>query len=103
MTACFPGLRREYLPLLPQMGRALGTFLKSPPSVASVVAKAAGLPLVRVLISDPAQLPSEISLPTLVGEWVSQRVEFLGLPNQFFACRKMGHLAKACPSCPSRS
>ena len=97
VTACFPGLRKEYLPFLPQIGRALGTYLESPRSAASVVAKAAGLPSVRILIPDPAKLPSQIDLPTLAGGWVSQRVEFSGLPNQCFACREVGHLVRACP------
>ena len=103
VTACFPSLCRKYLPLLPWMGRALGTFLESSPSAASVVAKAAGLPSVRVIISDSARLPSEISLSTLAGDWISQCVEFSGLPNQCFACRKIGHLAQACTSRPPRS
>ena len=78
VTAYFPGLHKEYLPLLSQMGRALGTFLESPPSTVSVVAKAAGLPSVRVIILEPARLPTEISLPTLRGDWITHRVEFLG-------------------------
>lgn len=40
------GLRQEYVPRLPQ------------------VAKAMGLPLVRVLVLDPSQLTKEIQLPT---------------------------------------
>ena len=60
MIACFPGLRREYLHLLPQIGKALGTYVETPRTTVSVVAKAAGLPSVRVLISDPAQLSKEI-------------------------------------------
>ena len=94
VTACFPGLCREYLP---QLGRALGTFVDSPRTAASVVAKAAGLPSVRVLVPDLAKLPQEIQLPTLTGGWVTQRVEFSGLPNQCFICRQVGHLARACP------
>ena len=68
VTACSPSHCREYLPLLPQIGRTLGTYLESPLSAASVVAKAAGLPSVRVIISDPTRLPTEISLPTLAGD-----------------------------------
>ena len=97
VTACFPGLRREYVPLLPQLGRALGTYIETPRTAASVVAKAAGLPSVRILVPDPAQLPQEIQLPTLTGDWLVQRVEFSGLPNQCFICRQVGHLARACP------
>lgn len=97
VTACFPGLRREYLPLLPPLGRALGTYVDSPRTAASVVAKAAGLPSVRILVPDLAKLPQEIQLPTLTGGWVAQRVEFSGLPNQCFICRQVGHLARACP------
>ena len=97
VTACFPVLRREYLPHLPQLGRALGTYVDSPRTAASVVAKAAGLPSVRVLVPDLAKLPQEIQLPTLTGGWVTQRVEFSGLPNQCFICRQVGHFARAYP------
>ena len=76
MTACFPGLRREYLPLLPQIGRTLRVYIETPRTAASVVAKAAGLPSVRVIIPDLVQLPTLIDLPTLEGGWISQRVEF---------------------------
>ena len=44
VTACFPGLRREYLPLLPQIGRTLGAYIETPRTAASIVAKAARLP-----------------------------------------------------------
>ena len=98
VTVCFPGLRHEYLPLLPQIGGSLGTFLKISQTTASVVAKAVGLPSVRIIIADPAQLPTEIELPLLSRGWLIQRVEYSGLPNQCFACRKVGHLAKACPT-----
>ena len=87
MTACFLGLCREYLSFLPlQIGRALGTFLETPIIAASIVAKAVSLPLVRILVLDLAKLPSQISHPTLVGDRILQRVKFLGLPNQCFAC-----------------
>ena len=97
VTVCLPGLRREYLPLLPQIGKTIGTLIETPRTAASVVAKAAGMPSVRVLIPDPALLPKEIQLPTLSGDWLTQRVEYSGLPNQCFICRQIGHLARACP------
>ena len=70
MTACFPGLRREYLPFLPQIGIALGTFLESPRLANLVVVNTVGLPLVHILILDPAKLPSQIDLLTLVEGWI---------------------------------
>ena len=67
VTACFPGLRWEYLPLLPQISGSLGTYLETPQTATSEVAKAVGLPSVRIIIADPAQLPTEIELPLLLG------------------------------------
>ena len=103
VSVCLPGLRREYLHLLPQIGGIFGVTLETPRTAASVAAKAAGLPSVRVLISDPSALPKEIFLPAASGAWFRQRVEFTGLPNQCFVCRKIGHLAKACPRRQTRS
>ena len=71
MTVCFLGLRREYLPLLPQIGRTLGAYIETLLTAASVIAKVAGLPSVRVIIPGLAQLPTHIDLPTLEGGWVS--------------------------------
>ena len=103
VSVCLPGFRREYLHLLPQIGGIFGVTLETPRTAASVAAKAAGLPSVRVLISDPSALPKEIFLPAASGAWFRQRVEFTGLPNQCFVCRKIGHLAKACPRRQTRS
>ena len=103
VSVCLPGLRREYLHLLPQIGGIFGVTLETPRTAASVAAKAAGLPSVRVLISDPSALPKEIFLPAASGAWFRQRVEYTGLPNQCFVCRKIGHLAKACPRRQTRS
>ena len=67
VIVCFPALRREYSPLLPRLGALLGSVLDSGPSTASVVARAAGLPSVKVLVRDPSALPETILLPK-VGE-----------------------------------
>ena len=97
VSVCFPGLRKEYRALLPALGRSFGIVLEEPQTAASVVAKAAGLPSIRVLVPDPDALPTEIQLPTLAGSWIPQRVEYSGLPNQCFVCRQIGHLARNCP------
>ena len=96
-TVCFPGLRREYLPLLPRIGALFDSVLETGPSTASVVARAAGLPSVKVLVRDPSALPGSVLLPMVGGGHLTQRVEFSGLPNQCFVCRQLGHLAKLCP------
>lgn len=60
MIVCLPGLRREYLHLVPQIGQALETYIATPRMAASVAAKAIGLPITRVIDLDPTQLPKEI-------------------------------------------
>ena len=58
MMAYFLGLPKEYLSLLFQLERALGTYLEMHILAASIVSKAIGLLLVQVLILDPTKLPS---------------------------------------------
>ena len=102
MTVCFLGLHREYLPLLPRIGALFGSLLETSPLIASMVACVAGLPLVKVLVQDPSALSDSVLLP-MVGEgFLTQRVEYSGLPNQCFICRQLGHLAKMCPRQRSR-
>lgn len=56
MTACLPRLRREYLHLLPRIGRSLGTYVEIPCAAISMVAKAMSLPFVHVIALDRGQL-----------------------------------------------
>lgn len=97
VTAWFVGLRCEYPPLLPQIGRVLATYLKTPRMDVIAVAKAIGLPSVQVIILDPSRLMKKIHLPTLSGEWQVQKVKYSSFPNQCFVYRQIGHIARACP------
>lgn len=67
VLVCFPSLRKEYQPCMEQLGCMFGTGLETSQTAASVLAKAAGIPSVRVLLPDAPNLTNEISLPTLGG------------------------------------
>lgn len=56
MTAYFPSFRLEYLPFLPQIRWTLVTYIGPPHKLALVVARAAGLPLITVIILDLEKL-----------------------------------------------
>lgn len=98
----FPGLKKDYRPLLRGIGITSDDVLQTPQTVASVVTRAVGLPSVRVTILDISDLLKDISLPLFGGGWITQRVEYLRLPNQCFICRGEGHLARvSLTSCTS--
>ena len=61
ISVCFPGLRREYLPLISRIGSLVGSVLESEQTTATtVVARATGLPSVRVLVADVSSLPKVV-------------------------------------------
>lgn len=80
-----------------RIGQLFGAVVEILQTIASIVAEAVGLSLVRVVILDVTDLPKEISLPILGGGRITQRVEYSVLPNQCFICRREGHLACAYP------
>ncbi|MCO5552308.1 hypothetical protein L7F22_005819 [Adiantum nelumboides] len=86
----------------PRLGSLIGSVLESRPTTASIVARAASIPSVRVLVPHVTSLPKVIQLPLVGGGWVDQRVEYLGLPNQCFICKQVGHLVKFAVSQVSR-
>ena len=53
-------------------------------------------PSVRWLMNTHMQLPSSVYLPTSGGGRKEQRVEFIGLPNQCFYCKQIGHFEQDC-------
>ena len=65
--------------------------------MASRVSRSNGMPSVKILISSTNLLPNIIQLPKPGGGSIIQKVEYVGLPNQCFTCKRMGHLAKNCP------
>lgn len=57
----FLGLWKEYGSFLEQLGRLFGVVLEAPTMAALVMATAAGIPSVRVIMPNIANLPKEIS------------------------------------------
>lgn len=55
--------------------------------------EAAGLPSMCVIILDPDDLAKEISLATLRGDWIPQRLEY----SRPLLITAEGHLARSCP------
>ena len=52
-------------------------------------------PIVRLLGHSNIVLPSSIQLPPLIGgKGRVQKITYVGLPNQCFKCRQIGHMAK---------
>ena len=51
-----------------------------------------------ILVQDVSNLPNLIMLPKPGGGKVHHLVDYLGLPNQSFACKKVGLLARDCPN-----
>lgn len=102
ITICFPGLHKEYLPLLPTLSKAFGKVIETPPTAASMVARVARLPLVRVIVSSQESLPPQIILPSLSRGDIPKRVEYASLLSQCYYYREMGHIAWACPKRQAR-
>ena len=60
-------------------------------------AKNQNTPIVRLLGHSNMVLPSSIRLPPLIGgKGRVQKITYVGLPNQCFKCRQIGHMAKDC-------
>ena len=97
ITVVFPGLRKEYLPMISAIAARIGSVVKVQESMAATIAKSSGLPSARIVVGSLERLPTKILLPNGEGESIEQRVEFSALPGQCFYCRNMGHLAKDCP------
>jgi succinate dehydrogenase/fumarate reductase-like Fe-S protein len=55
-------------------------------------------PSVRILVTGLDLLPEVIYLLTSDRKRLEQRVEYVGLPNQCFVCKHIGHLARECPT-----
>ena len=54
------------------------------------------LPSVKVLMKSIDQLPQVVKLPTYGGKRMEQKIEFIGLPNQCFYCKQVGHFVNEC-------
>ena len=97
LTIVFPGLRKEYLPMLEAIASRIGTVVRVQESMAMRLSKMSGFPSARILVESLENLPTKVRLPNEEGDFIEQKVEFAGLPGQCFYCRQMGHLAKNCP------
>ena len=97
LTIVFPGLRKEYLPMLVAIASRIGTVMDLKENMAARLSKMSGFPSARILVGSLENLPTRIILPNSEGEYIEKKVEFAGIPGQCFYCRQMGHLAKDCP------
>ncbi|KAH7277723.1 hypothetical protein KP509_38G003800 [Ceratopteris richardii] len=76
---------------------ALGIQLETEDMMASHLARSNGMPSVKLLVSEIKDLPEILHLPIPRGGRRDQIVEYMGLPNQCFECRQVGHIARDCP------
>ena len=98
VTMLFPGLSLEYNMLLPTIGNSFGMMLEEELTLADRLKKHLGPPSIRLLVHDINKLPSKILIPGKNGIRIEQRIEVIGAPGQCFACKKLGHLKKNCPT-----
>ncbi|MCO5604391.1 hypothetical protein L7F22_058556 [Adiantum nelumboides] len=94
VTARFPGLLPEFVPYLKEIGRCIG-FVAGDVMVQEGEDRTPRLRMVLPpsLAKDP---PLFISLPSIHGGEILQRVFFIGLPGHCFVCGRKGHLAAVC-------
>ena len=83
----FPNLGQQYLPIVCTIASKLGTVLSDP-------RKDLGMPAKRILVSSLNGLPRKVMLPKQDVTLLEQRIEYVGLPNQCFFCRKKGTSSK---------
>ena len=96
ITASFPGLPKECHHLLHQLGALIGVVLDA--YIHNKDGKIFGIPTVKLLCTRGKPLPEYVKLPCLEigGCGKRQKNLYVGLPNQCFVCKRMGHLAKEC-------
>ena len=93
VTVRFPGLLPEFVSLVPEISRSLGFVLFSSDGRSGDRTITSRVVLHPSLVQDP---PRFISLPSVHGGEVLQRVFFIGLPGHCFICGIKGHLASGC-------
>ena len=104
-TAVFLGLKKEWHPVLAQIGSLLGTVIAIKDVASQEDDRIGGAPVVRILALKHSVLPSLVLLLHVQEnkEPVPQRIIYQGLPDQCFICRHFGHLGKDCPQKRYRS
>ena len=99
VTAIFPGLPKEYNFFLCKIGAMIGLIMETDESIVDRIDKFNGLPSLRVLVHGISKLPKQVLLPKPGGGAKRlQEVEYVGLPNECFECKIVGHLARNCPN-----
>ncbi|MCO5606705.1 hypothetical protein L7F22_060895 [Adiantum nelumboides] len=94
VTARFPGLLPEFAPHVNEIGRCMG-FVVGDVVIPEDEDRTISIRMVLYpsLAKNPLQF---ISLPTIRGGEILQRVFFIGLPGHYFVCGRKGHVAAAC-------
>ena len=99
VTSIFPSLPKEYNFFLCKIGAMIGLIMETDESIVDRIDKFNGLPSLRLLVHDISKLPKQVLLPKPGGGAKRlQEVEYVGLPNQCFECKIVGHLACNCPN-----
>ncbi|MCO5609250.1 hypothetical protein L7F22_063474 [Adiantum nelumboides] len=84
VTSRFPGLLPEFAPHVNEIGRCMG-FVVGDAVIPEDEDRTISIRMVQF-----------ISLPTIHGGEILQRVFFIGLPGHCFVCGRKGHVAAAC-------
>ena len=97
VTSRFPGLLPKFVPHLKEIGRCIG-FVVGDISIQEGEDRTPRLRMIlpSSLAKDP---PMFVSLPTIHGGEILQRVFFIGLLGHCFFCGRKGHLAADCTRC----
>ncbi|MCO5549999.1 hypothetical protein L7F22_003476 [Adiantum nelumboides] len=94
VTARFPGLLPEFAPHVNEIGRYMG-FVVGDAVILEDEDRTISIRMVLYpsLAKNPPQF---ISLPTIHGGEILQRVFLIGLPGHCFVCGRKGHVVAAC-------
>ncbi|MCO5570220.1 hypothetical protein L7F22_023938 [Adiantum nelumboides] len=94
VTAKFPGLLPEFAPHVNEIGRCMGFVVGD---AVIPIDENRTISIRMVLYPSLAKNPPQfISLPTIHGGEILQRVFFIGLPGRCFVCGRKDHVAAAC-------
>ena len=102
VTMVMPGLRKEYLPFIEEIGKQVGIVVKKGKEQQDVKSNTSGSPSIRILLTSLERLPKVVVLPRWDGGVMDQRVEFIGLPDQCYYCKQIGHYLQDCQKCKNK-
>ena len=96
-SVMFPALPKEWRPVIKDIASTIGQLIDEDVEIERFNAKNQNTPIVRLLGHSNMVLPSSIQLSPVIGGKVQvQKITYVGLPNQCFKCRQIGHMAKDC-------